>query len=138
VVLTADRATVLGERKQAIGMATNNVAEYRGLIAGLTEAVELGATEVAVSMDSKLVVEQMAGRWRVKHPDLIELNREARRWRRASNTLPSNGSHGNATSMPTGWPTRRWMPPERRCGRRVRPRRSPAISMRPSSTPIPG
>ncbi len=78
VVLTADRATVLGERKQAIGMATNNVAEYRGLIAGLTEAVELGATEVAVSMDSKLVVEQMAGRWRVKHPDLIELNREAR------------------------------------------------------------
>ncbi|MFN8225109.1 MAG: bifunctional RNase H/acid phosphatase [Mycobacterium sp.] len=78
VVLAADRATVLGERKQAIGLATNNVAEYRGLIAGLTEAVELGATEVAVSMDSKLVVEQMAGRWRVKHPDLIELNREAR------------------------------------------------------------
>ena len=60
------------------GRATNNVAEYRGLIAGLAEAVDLGAAEVAVSMDSKLVVEQMAGRWKVKHPDLIELNREAR------------------------------------------------------------
>ncbi len=78
VVFTADRATVLAESKQAIGLATNNVAEYRGLIAGLTEAAELGATEVAVSMDSKLVVEQMSGRWKVKHPDLIELNREAR------------------------------------------------------------
>ncbi|HNM85927.1 MAG: bifunctional RNase H/acid phosphatase [Mycobacterium sp.] len=78
VVFTADHATVLAESKQAIGVATNNVAEYRGLIAGLTEAAELGATEVAVSMDSKLVVEQMAGRWKVKHPDLIELNREAR------------------------------------------------------------
>ena len=50
VVFTADRATVLAESKQAIGLATNNVAEYRGLIAGLTEAAELGATEVAVSM----------------------------------------------------------------------------------------
>ena len=78
VVFTADHGNVLGERKQAIGVATNNVAEYRGLIAGLAEAAELGATEVAVSMDSKLVIEQMAGRWKVKHPDLIELNREAR------------------------------------------------------------
>lgn len=77
VVWTADRATVLAEGKQAIGRATNNVAEYRGLIAGLEEAAELGATDVAVSMDSKLVVEQMTGRWRVKHPDLIELNRRA-------------------------------------------------------------
>jgi broad specificity phosphatase PhoE/ribonuclease HI len=78
VVFSADRATVLAESKQAIGRATNNVAEYRGLIAGLAEAVALEATEVAVAMDSKLVVEQMTGRWRVKHPDLIELNREAR------------------------------------------------------------
>ena len=78
VVLAADRATVLGERKQAIGLATNNVAEYRGLIAGLTEAAELGATEVEVWMDSKLVVEQMSGRWKVKNPDMAELNRQAR------------------------------------------------------------
>ncbi len=79
VVLSADRTTVLAEAKQAIGRATNNVAEYRGLIAGLDAAVEVGATEVAVFMDSKLVVEQMSGRWKVKHPDLIELNAEARK-----------------------------------------------------------
>jgi ribonuclease H / adenosylcobalamin/alpha-ribazole phosphatase len=78
VVWTADRSTVLAESKQAIGRATNNVAEYRGLIAGLEEAANLNATEVAVSMDSKLVVEQMAGRWKVKHPDLAELHARAR------------------------------------------------------------
>lgn len=77
VVYDADHATVLAERKEAIGRATNNVAEYRGLIAGLEAAAETGATEVAVSMDSKLVIEQMCGRWRVKHPDLIELQRRA-------------------------------------------------------------
>ncbi|SON62099.1 Phosphoserine phosphatase 1 [Mycobacterium simulans] len=77
VVWTADRSTVLAESKQAIGRATNNVAEYRGLIAGLDDAVKMGATEVAVLMDSKLVVEQMAGRWKVKHPDLVELHAQA-------------------------------------------------------------
>ncbi|HSS22887.1 MAG TPA: bifunctional RNase H/acid phosphatase [Mycobacterium sp.] len=79
VVRTEDCSTVLAETKQAIGLATNNVAEYRGLIAGLDDAVKLGATEAAVFMDSKLVVEQMSGRWKVKHPDLIELNAEARK-----------------------------------------------------------
>ncbi len=78
VVWTADRSTVLAESKQAIGIATNNVAEYRGLIAGLADAARLGATEVAVSIDSKLVVEQMSGRWQIKHPDLRQLNAEAR------------------------------------------------------------
>ncbi|HVQ98902.1 MAG TPA: bifunctional RNase H/acid phosphatase, partial [Mycobacterium sp.] len=78
VVWSEDHQTVLAESKQAIGRATNNVAEYRGLIAGLDEAVKLGATDVAVSMDSKLVVEQMAGRWRVKHPDLAALHAQAR------------------------------------------------------------
>jgi len=78
VVLSADRDAVLAESKQAIGRATNNVAEYRGLIAGLAEAVNVGATEAAVSMDSKLVVEQMSGRWKVKHPDLIALHQEAK------------------------------------------------------------
>ena len=77
VVWTADRETVLAESKQAIGHATNNVAEYRGLIAGLEEAAALGATEVDVRMDSKLVVEQMSGRWQVKHPDLKVLINEA-------------------------------------------------------------
>ena len=78
VVWASDHATVLAESKRAIGRATNNVAEYRGLIAGLDAASTLGATEVSVQMDSKLVVEQMSGRWKVKHPDLAKLHAEAR------------------------------------------------------------
>lgn len=77
VVLSADRGTVLAERRESVGIATNNVAEYRGLIAGLDAARELGAREVSVRMDSKLVVEQMSGRWKVKHPDMIPLRRRA-------------------------------------------------------------
>lgn len=77
VVFTADRTEVLAERGEGIGQATNNVAEYGGLIAGLRAAAELGADEVDVRMDSKLVVEQMSGRWKVKHPDMIPLAREA-------------------------------------------------------------
>jgi probable phosphoglycerate mutase len=79
VVRNADRSTVLAETKQAIGVATNNVAEYRGLIAGLDDALQMGATEVEAFLDSKLVVEQMSGRWKVKHPDLIELHAQARK-----------------------------------------------------------
>lgn len=78
VVWSADHGTVLAESKQAIGRATNNVAEYRGLIAGLEEAAKLGATEVDVRMDSKLVVEQMSGRWQVKNPDLKTLIAQAK------------------------------------------------------------
>ncbi|MBB3038949.1 bifunctional RNase H/acid phosphatase [Hoyosella altamirensis] len=77
VVLDPEDRTVLAERKQAIGIATNNVAEYSGLIAGLEAATEVGAHEVEVRMDSKLVVEQMSGRWKVKHPDMIPLARRA-------------------------------------------------------------
>jgi broad specificity phosphatase PhoE/ribonuclease HI len=77
VVWSAERDTVLAERKASIGTATNNVAEYRGLIAGLEAAADVGATEVAVSMDSKLVIEQMTGRWRVKHPDMVPLHERA-------------------------------------------------------------
>ncbi len=79
VVWTPDRSTVLAETKQAIGRATNNAAEYRGLIAGLDDALKLGAAEAAVFLDSKLLVEQMSGRWRVRHPDLIELHAQARK-----------------------------------------------------------
>ncbi|MCP2195783.1 putative phosphoglycerate mutase [Williamsia deligens] len=77
VVFDADHSAVLAERKEYIGRATNNVAEYRGLIAGLEAALELGADEVSVRMDSKLVVEQMSGRWKVKHPDMIPLAQRA-------------------------------------------------------------
>ncbi len=78
VVWSADRVSVLAEVKSSIDRATNNVAEYRGLIAGLQEAASLGATEVEARLDSKLVVEQMAGRWRVKHPDLAVLHQQAK------------------------------------------------------------
>lgn len=78
VVWDSDRAQVLAERKESLGVTTNNVAEYRGLIAGLSAAAELGAREVAVRMDSKLVVEQMSGRWKVKHEAMIPLADRAR------------------------------------------------------------
>lgn len=68
---------VLAERCEAIGIATNNVAEYGGLIAGLQAAADLGVSEVEVRMDSKLVIEQMAGRWRIKHPGLRPLAAQA-------------------------------------------------------------
>ena len=78
VVYAADHSTVLAERNEGIGSATNNVAEYRGLIAGLSAAAELGASTVHVRMDSKLVVEQMSGRWKIKHPAMIPLAEQAR------------------------------------------------------------
>jgi ribonuclease H / adenosylcobalamin/alpha-ribazole phosphatase len=77
VVLNSDTGATLAERKAAIGVDTNNVAEYQGLIAGLAAARELGASEVEVRMDSKLVVEQMSGRWQVKHPSMRPLARQA-------------------------------------------------------------
>lgn len=73
VVLDATTGEVLAERAAAIGVATNNVAEYGGLIAGLEAAAELGAVQVEVRMDSKLVVEQMSGRWQIKNPGLRAL-----------------------------------------------------------------
>ncbi|MFJ1461253.1 bifunctional RNase H/acid phosphatase [Nocardia sp. N2S4-5] len=78
VVWDAGHVGVLSERREAIGVATNNVAEYRGLIAGLAAAAELGAREVDVRMDSKLVVEQMSGRWKVKHAAMVPLAEWAR------------------------------------------------------------
>jgi ribonuclease HI len=77
VVLDPDTDQVLVERAEGLGVTTNNVAEYQGLIAGLRAAIELGATDVDVRMDSKLVVEQMSGRWKVKHPAMQPLAQEA-------------------------------------------------------------
>ncbi|MFE7745505.1 bifunctional RNase H/acid phosphatase [Nocardia sp. NPDC057455] len=79
VVYAADHVRVLAERREFLDIATNNVAEYRGLIAGLEAAAELGAESVLVRMDSKLVVEQMSGRWKIKHAALIPLADRARR-----------------------------------------------------------
>ena len=77
-VLDAPDGTALAEVGEAIGHATNNVAEYRGLIAGLERALALGVTELDVRMDSELVVRQMAGEYRVRHPGLIPLHARAR------------------------------------------------------------
>ncbi|MEO3885565.1 bifunctional RNase H/acid phosphatase [Nonomuraea sp. B5E05] len=79
VVKDASDGQVLAEAAEAIGVATNNVAEYRGLIAGLTAALELAGdgASVAVRMDSKLVIEQMAGRWKIKNEGLRPLALEA-------------------------------------------------------------
>ena len=73
VVREAATGEVLLELGESIGQATNNVAEYRGLLAGLRAAADLGAVEVEVRMDSKLVVEQMSGRWQIKNPGLRPL-----------------------------------------------------------------
>ncbi len=79
VVYSANKEKILREIAYVVGTkSTNNVAEYRGLIEGLRAARELGATEVEVFMDSKLVVEQMSGRWKIKHPDMKVMAIEAR------------------------------------------------------------
>jgi ribonuclease HI len=76
-VLEAEDGTVLDARGETIGVATNNVAEYRALIAGLQKAVELGIDELQVVSDSELLVKQMQGEYRVKNEALRELNDEA-------------------------------------------------------------
>ncbi|MFF9772097.1 bifunctional RNase H/acid phosphatase [Streptomyces sp. NPDC013978] len=93
VVLDAVTGETLVEAAEYIGVATNNVAEYRGLIAGLKAARELDPeASVRVRMDSKLVVEQMSGRWKIKHPDMKPLAAEA------------------ARVLPPGRVTYEWMP----------------------------
>lgn len=86
VVIDPVTGETLAEAAEYIGVATNNVAEYKGLIAGLKAAKALvpdasaeGALQVHVRMDSKLVVEQMSGRWKIKHPDMKPLAAEAAR-----------------------------------------------------------
>ncbi|MFI5469918.1 bifunctional RNase H/acid phosphatase [Streptomyces cacaoi] len=96
VVIDAATGETLVERAEYIGVATNNVAEYRGLVAGLRAARELDpSARVRVRMDSKLVVEQMSGRWKIKHPDMKPLAAEA------------------ARILPPGQVTYEWMPRER-------------------------
>ena len=78
-VRDGDTGELLAEAAEYIGHATNNVAEYRGLIAGLEAARAIDPDAVVdVRMDSKLVVEQMSGRWKIKHPDMRPLAAEAR------------------------------------------------------------
>ena len=80
VVIDAATGEILAEVGVYVGVASNNVAEYRGMIAGATRALALDPdAELRIRMDSKLVVEQMSGRWKIKHPDMAELAAEARR-----------------------------------------------------------
>ncbi|KAA6222202.1 bifunctional RNase H/acid phosphatase [Streptomyces albofaciens JCM 4342] len=95
VVIDPESGQPLAEAAEYIGTATNNVAEYRGLLAGLRAAHALDPdAEVRVRMDSKLVVEQMSGRWKIKHPDMRPLASEAR------------------TVFPPGRVTYEWIPRE--------------------------
>lgn len=96
VVSDAATGETLAEAAEYLGTATNNVAEYRGLLAGLRAAHALDpSARVNVRMDSKLVVEQMSGRWKIKHPDMKPLAAEA------------------ARVFPPGRVTYEWIPRER-------------------------
>jgi ribonuclease HI len=89
-VLEAEDGTVLDSRGEAIGVATNNVAEYAALVAGLERAAEMGVTELEVVSDSELLVKQMRGEYRVKNRALQDLwldaSRHARRLGRVTYT----------------------------------------------------
>jgi ribonuclease HI len=76
-VLEGDDGTVLAAHGEAIGVTTNNVAEYRALVAGLEKAAELGVSELEVVSDSELLVKQMRGEYRVKNEALRELSAKA-------------------------------------------------------------
>jgi len=78
-VLEAEDGTVLAEHGERIGVATNNVAEYRALIAGLERAIALGVDEIEVVSDSELLVKQMRGEYRVKNDALKQLSLQASR-----------------------------------------------------------
>jgi ribonuclease HI len=76
-VISTPGGDVLAEAAEPIGVATNNVAEYRGLLLGLERARELGASEVEVVNDSELVAKQVNGIYKVKHPDMKPLHAAA-------------------------------------------------------------
>jgi probable phosphoglycerate mutase len=77
-VVTDETGMVLAEVAEGLGVATNNVAEYTAAIRGLERARDLGATDVVLRSDSRLLIEQLAGRFKVKHPTLQRLHATAR------------------------------------------------------------
>lgn len=79
VIRNSATGEIVGERARVLGHATNNVAEYNGLLAGLEFIASVDPDAIVeVRMDSKLVVEQMSGRWKIKHPDMQALAIRAR------------------------------------------------------------
>lgn len=96
VVRDAVTGVVLAELAEYLGVVSNNVAEYRGAIAGLAHAFEIDPqATVEMRLDSKLIVEQMSGRWQIKHPDMRDLAKRAR------------------AAFPPGQVTYTWVPRER-------------------------
>ena len=88
VLMQAGSGEVIAERAECIGVATNNVAEYRGLLAGLELYNEHApGADLEVRMDSKLVIEQMSGNWKIKHPDMRPLAVAAQRLAPAGTTF---------------------------------------------------
>ena len=87
MVITTPRGRVVDRIARGIGIATNNVAEYTAVLEGLRRARELGATDVLLRSDSKLLIEQLAGRFRVKNPTLQRLHTEVRAMARAFATI---------------------------------------------------
>jgi ribonuclease HI len=87
VVITTPRGRVVDRIARGIGIATNNVAEYTAVREGLQRARELGATDVLLRSDSKLLIEQLSGRFRVKNPTLQHLHTEVRTTARAFSTI---------------------------------------------------
>lgn len=78
-VITADNGTTVAKISEYLGIATNNVAEYRALILALQRALDAGFHEVGVSLDSELVVKQLSGEYRVKDAKIIPLHQRVRR-----------------------------------------------------------
>lgn len=76
--ISSESGELLDEVSELIGIATNNVAEYRGVLLGLARAKELGASEVELINDSELVAKQLNGAYRVKHPAMAVLHAQAR------------------------------------------------------------
>jgi len=76
-IISAPGGELLDQASELLGVATNNVAEYRGLLLGLRRAHELGATEVELINDSELVARQLSGAYKVKHPDMRPLHSQA-------------------------------------------------------------
>jgi ribonuclease HI len=77
-VVTDESGSVVREVGTYLGVTTNNVAEWTGLITGLEAALELGASEIVIRLDSELVIKQLTGVYRVKHPNMIPLHARAK------------------------------------------------------------
>ncbi len=92
-VVTDESGTVVREIGTFLGITTNNVAEWTGLITGLEAALELGATDVVIRLDSELVIKQLKGIYRVKHPNMIPLHDRAK-------TLLKKFAHADIAHVP--------------------------------------